>query len=98
MAFETDRLKMPQPAAHVAQRAALFRESPIGALERYALGLAWSLSPKRIRGLPNIVRLCFDEFLSPDHSLPDPAHAFDSPPGLAGIVHEIGRASCRERV
>jgi len=43
----------------------------------------------RIRGLPNVLRLCFDEFLAPDCALPDPERAFDSPPGLAGIVHDL---------
>jgi leucyl/phenylalanyl-tRNA--protein transferase len=57
--------------------------------QRHILGLAWALSPARVRGLPNVFRLCFDEFLAPDYALPDPERAFDDPPGLAGIVHEL---------
>ena len=57
--------------------------------ERWALGLAWSLMPARIGGLPTLWRLCFDELLAPDYALPDPERALDNPPGLAGIVHEL---------
>ena len=86
MVFETQRMGMPG-AERREFRA--FRETMTAVAERYALGLAWALSPKRIRGVPNILRLCFDEFLAPDYSLPDPASAFDNPPGLAGLVHDL---------
>jgi leucyl/phenylalanyl-tRNA--protein transferase len=39
--------------------------------------------------VPNLVRLCFDEFLSPDYALPDPERAVADPPGLAGIAHDF---------
>ncbi len=90
MAFETERLRLPAAASgRAARRAALFRESPPQTLGRWGLGLAWSLMPRRIGGVPNVLRLCFDELLAPDYALPDPERAFDRPPGLAGIVHEL---------
>jgi leucyl/phenylalanyl-tRNA--protein transferase len=76
-------------AATPNRRAALFRESLTDMGERWALGLAWAVSPKRIGGIPNLARLCFDEFLAPDYALPDPELALDNPAGLAGIVHEF---------
>jgi len=57
--------------------------------ERWAVAIAWSLMPKRITGLPNLARLCFNEWLAPDRALPDPERALDNPPGLAGLVHEF---------
>ena len=90
MAFETERMRLPVAASgHPARRSALFRESLTGMVERWALGLTWALSPKRIRGVPNVVRLCFDEFLAPNYALPDPESAVEEPAGLAGIVHDL---------
>lgn len=71
------------------RRAALFRESLRDKAERWTLGLAWALMPPRIGGLPNLLKLCFDEILAPDYALPDPERAFANPPGLAGIVHDL---------
>jgi leucyl/phenylalanyl-tRNA--protein transferase len=90
MVFETESMRLPAAAnGRVARRTALFRESVIGATERLVLGLVWTLSPKRIRGLPNLLRLCYGEFLAPDYALPDPECAADQPPGLVGIVHDL---------
>ena len=90
MAFETERMRLPAAASGRAERrATLFRENLFSVIERWALGCAWALSPKRIRGLPNLLSLCFDEFLAPDYALPDPENAVDKPPGLAGIVHDL---------
>jgi leucyl/phenylalanyl-tRNA--protein transferase len=90
MAFETQRMSLPAAApGHAARRAALFREGVGDMAERWALGLAWALAPKRIGGLPNLARLCFEEFLAPDYALPDPELALDNPAGLAGIVHGL---------
>lgn len=76
MVFETERLHLPAaPSGHAARRAALFRERLRHTLERWALGLAWSLVPRRIGGVPNVLRLCFDELLAPDYALPDPERA-----------------------
>lgn len=90
MAYHADHVTLAAPAGAPAdRRAALFRESPIDMAERWMLGLAWALSRKRIRGLPNLLRLCFDELLAPDYALPDPERALENPPGLAGIVHDL---------
>ena len=58
-------------------------------VERWALGLAWALSPKRIAGVPGLAKLCFDELLAPDYALPDPTRVLVNPPGLACIVHDL---------
>ena len=90
MAFETQHLSLAVAASERAdRRAALFREGPIEMAERLCLGLAWSLKPSRIAGLPGLAKLCFDELLAPDYALPDPERALDNPPGLAGIVHDL---------
>ncbi len=90
MTFETERLRVPVTASgQAARRAALYRESLPQIVERWTLGLAWGLMPGRVAGVPNLVKLCFDEFLSPDYALPDPERAFNQPPGLAGIVHDL---------
>jgi leucyl/phenylalanyl-tRNA--protein transferase len=88
LAFHADRLTLSRPQG-ADRRAALFRESLVAMAERWTFGLSWALSPKRIGGLPNLFRLCFDELLAPDYALPDPEHALANPPGLAGIVHDF---------
>jgi leucyl/phenylalanyl-tRNA--protein transferase len=90
MVFETERLNLPVAASgRAARRAALFRESPLETIERWVLGVAWGLMPERIGGLLDLAKLCFEELLAPDYALPDPQRAFDQPPGLVGIVHEL---------
>lgn len=90
MTFETQRLSLAVAASgRAARRAALFRESPLETAERLILGLAWALMPNRIAGVPGLAKLCFDEALAPDYALPDPERALASPPGLAGIVHDL---------
>lgn len=90
MAFETQRVAYAVPASgREDRRAALFRESFPATLERWALGLAWALTPKRAAGLPGLLRMSFDELLAPDFALPDPDRALAQPPGLAGIVHDL---------
>jgi leucyl/phenylalanyl-tRNA--protein transferase len=91
MAYETQRMSFPAapPSGRAQRRAALFRESPFGVIERWALGLAWALSPRRIAGVPGLLRLSLREWLAPDYALPDPEQTLDSPPGLAGIVHDL---------
>jgi leucyl/phenylalanyl-tRNA--protein transferase len=94
LAYHADHLTVSAPAGRPSdRRARLFRESLGDIAERWTLGLAWALSPKRIAGVPNLARLCFDEFLAPDYALPDPERALDEPPGLAGIVHDFTQAS-----
>jgi leucyl/phenylalanyl-tRNA--protein transferase len=77
------------PAGGADRRTTLFRESVAGKAARVLSGLAWSLAPARLRGLPNLATLCLAEFMAPDFALPDPARARDNPPGLAGIVHDF---------
>jgi leucyl/phenylalanyl-tRNA--protein transferase len=87
LAFHAEPMTLS--AAGADRRAALFRESAFDVAERLVLGTAWALTPGRIAGVPGLAKLCFDEFLSPDFALPDPEQALASPPGLAGIVHEL---------
>jgi leucyl/phenylalanyl-tRNA--protein transferase len=77
------------PAGGPDRRTALFRESLAEKASRVPCGLAWSLAPPRLRGLPNLAKLCLAEFMAPDFALPDPERARDNPPGLAGIVHDF---------
>jgi leucyl/phenylalanyl-tRNA--protein transferase len=88
LAFHADHLALSRPA-RADRRAALFRESLRGKVERWTLGLAWALKPERIGGLPNLARLYFTELLAPDYALPDPQRALANPTGLAGIVHDF---------
>jgi leucyl/phenylalanyl-tRNA--protein transferase len=89
MAFETQHLSFTAPAAARTGRDALFRESVADKAERWTLGLARALMPSRIAGVPNLLKLCAREMLAPDYALPDPEHTLDSPPGLAGIAHDL---------
>jgi leucyl/phenylalanyl-tRNA---protein transferase len=90
MAYETQSMSIPvAPSGRTQRRADLFRENLPDMAERWALGFAWALRPSRIAGLPNLLRLCAREMLAPDYALPDPEHALNSPPGLAGIVHDF---------
>ncbi len=90
MAFETQSMTVTAPLTwRTTVRDALFRESLAEMAKRWALGLAWAAMPSRIRGLPNLFQLCVREFLARDYALPDPERAFDQPPGLAGIVHDL---------
>lgn len=88
MAFHADQLTLSGPRAG-DRRDALFRESVPAMLRRWALGAAWALMPGRIAGLPRLARMWLREVLAPDHALPDPELALDSPYGLAGFVHDL---------
>ena len=88
MAYHADHMTLPA-ADGTGRRTALFRESLGDKAARLIFALAWSLAPARVRGLPNLTRLCFAEFMAPDYALPDPERALDNPPGLAGIVHDF---------
>lgn len=88
LAFHADQMSLAGAAGR-DRRTALFRESVTDMAERYALGLAWALSPKRVSGLPALGKLWFSEFLAPDFALPDPERALDNPYGLAGIAHDL---------
>ena len=66
-----------------------FHEVAAAKIERWVLGIAWAMTPSRITGVPNVLRLCAREWLAPDYALPDPEQAFAVPPGLAGIAHDL---------
>lgn len=77
MAYHADHMALfTVPAADC--RAMLFRESLGDMAERWMLGLALALAPRRIGPLPNLARLCFHELLAPDYALPDPECALVS--------------------
>lgn len=69
------------------RRAALFRESPRDIAERIALGLAWSLMPRRIKALPGVTRVWLRDRLGGARALPDPRNA--GPTGIAGIANDL---------
>jgi len=90
LVYHTDHATLSESVRVPAdRRGALFRESFLNIAERWTLGLAWALSPKRIAGIPGLAKLCFDELLAPDYALPDSGAALANPPGLAGIVHDF---------
>jgi leucyl/phenylalanyl-tRNA--protein transferase len=90
LAYSTDHMPVSvATGATASRRDALFRESLLDMAERWTLGAAHALTPKRIGGVPAFAKLCFDELLAPNYALPEPEQALDNPPGLAGIVHEL---------
>jgi len=72
----------------LARRAILFRETPIERLERWVLGTAWALHPKRIAELPALARVWATDLVGPQSALPNPERTFNAA-GLAGMVHDI---------
>ena len=82
----TDRIAY---APGADRRAQLFRESPRDLFERMVLGSAWALKPNRIGGLPGIAAALLRDLIDRENELPDPERAFSSPPGLAGVVHDL---------
>jgi leucyl/phenylalanyl-tRNA--protein transferase len=70
------------------RRAALFRETAQERLERWTLGTAWALHPKRIGNLPALARLWITDPLASRSGLPDSARTLN-PAGLVGMVHEL---------
>ena len=90
MNLETDFLRTPVLSPEDAtRRVALFREGLTSRAQRWALGIVWALMPSRIRGLPNLLRLCLNELVAPNYTLPNPERALDRPYGLAGIAHDL---------
>jgi leucyl/phenylalanyl-tRNA--protein transferase len=71
------------------RRSRLFREGVLDVCERWALGTAWAWKPERIGGLPNLAGMLAHDALVRSDELPDPELALASPPGLAGIVHDL---------
>ncbi len=76
-----------EPGDGLGRRDALFRETPLEVLERWALGTAWALKPPRYKALPALTRLWLTDLMAPDAALPDPEA--DLHDGLAGIVHDL---------
>src|SRR5688572_7928173 len=70
------------------RRDALFHETAAERLERWALGTAWALKPKRIGALPALARVWLADLVSPKGSLPDARSAPNAHDGLCGIVHD----------
>jgi leucyl/phenylalanyl-tRNA--protein transferase len=70
------------------RRAMLFRETPRERLERWALGTAWALHPKRLCNLPALARLWATDWIAARPGLPDPERALN-PAGLVGMVHDL---------
>jgi leucyl/phenylalanyl-tRNA--protein transferase len=72
-----------------ARRAELFRETPLEAAERIALGTAWSLKPKRIVLLPGLARIWLRDTFRAGNELPDPKSALKGPNAIAGIARDL---------
>jgi len=87
LTYLSDRLSLATPQDD--RRAELFRESPREMLERYLLGAAWAMQPQRVRGLPGVAHVLLRDAMARHDILPDPETALASPPGLAGIVHDL---------
>ena len=87
MTFHAERISFVPHGGD--RREAMFRESAFERVERWALSLAWATSPKRVAGLPGLLRMVARETLAPDYALPDAERALASPPGLAGIAHDL---------
>jgi leucyl/phenylalanyl-tRNA--protein transferase len=77
------------------RRAALFRETMQERLERWTLGTAWALHPKRIGNLPALARLSITDPLARPSGLPDPDRTLN-PAGLVGMVHDLSVATLVE--
>jgi leucyl/phenylalanyl-tRNA--protein transferase len=86
LAYFVDRM-IDAPTAD--RRAQLFREGPVEMFERFILGSAWALKPERIGGLPHVAAMLAHDALARHDALPDPEQALASPPGLAGVVHDL---------
>lgn len=70
------------------KRSVLFRETPLEACERIALGTAWALRPRRIGRLAPLTRMWLADLLSGESHLPDPDMLGDTSE-LAGIARDL---------
>lgn len=90
MSSEANSFSLPGSAdATVERRAALFHETPLETMERWALGTAWALKPNRIGGLPTLARMWLADLMAPSRELPDPETTAAQPAGLCGMVHDL---------
>lgn len=87
MAYHADHMAVSAAKPPQGVRARLFRESPTDVAERWMLAAARALKPSRLGALPGFAKIYAEEWLAPNHALPDPDRALDNPPGLAGLVH-----------
>ena len=88
MAVDADRIDLPMSEPVAQRRAALFRETALETIERWALGSAWALKPGRIGGLPTLAKLWLTDLIAPRYEFPDPDRPLNAA-GLCGMVHEL---------
>jgi leucyl/phenylalanyl-tRNA---protein transferase len=84
-------LKSPQELNSFVMRAkrySLFRETPLEVIERWLLGTAWALRPKRIGALPALGALWLKDLVAPPRGLPDPERTWHDN-GMCGLVHDL---------
>lgn len=85
------------PASDAAkpQRDVLFRETPAETLERWTLGAAWAVQPRRLGALPALSYLWLRDLVAPASGLPDPERTLHDS-GLCGMVHDLSPATLVE--
>ena len=83
------------PESDAARRDAMFRETALERLERWALGLAWPLKPRRVAGLPALAGLWLADLIAPNYDLPEPERTRNAG-GLCGMVHDLSVATLVE--
>jgi len=71
-----------------AQRAELFCETPMERIERWTLGAAWALKPRRIADLPALALMHLENLTAAPRPLPEPDEAA-RPSGLCAIAHDL---------
>jgi leucyl/phenylalanyl-tRNA---protein transferase len=76
-------------------RAALFRETPLETCERWMLGTAWALRPKRIAALVPLTRAYLAHLTGGARDLPD-ANALPKTCELAGIARDLSSPTLME--
>jgi len=89
MRAEFPPIDQSKPASAIERkRAALFRETPLETCERWVLGTAWALRPKRIAALVPLTRAYIDHLFQGSDSLPD-AGALGDACELVGIAGDL---------
>jgi leucyl/phenylalanyl-tRNA--protein transferase len=87
----TERLhsNLARPTRDADSREISFREARVETAQRWLLGAAWALQPRRIAGIPGLVGACLADLALRPGGLPDPDRALNRPKGLAGQVHDF---------
>ena len=80
---------------HEQERLALFRETPIATVRRWAVGTAWALRPKRIGNLLPLARVSAGHLLGEGRPLPDPAK-LGPHSEIAGLATDLSPAVLME--